>query len=68
MLTVTDKWEAAYPGASVGVLAMRDVVNEFGEKESAPIVSGLFGDRVWRERVGADSVRSECRATQRIGA
>ena len=27
MLTVTDKWEAAYPGASVGVLAMRDVVN-----------------------------------------
>ena len=27
MLTVTDAWKAAYPGAHVGVLAMRNVVN-----------------------------------------
>ncbi len=27
MLTVTDAWEAAYPGAHVGLLAMRNVVN-----------------------------------------
>jgi len=27
MLTVTDAWKAAYPGAAVGVLAMRDVAN-----------------------------------------
>lgn len=27
MLTVTEMWKAAYPGASVGILAMRDVVN-----------------------------------------
>lgn len=27
MLVVTDAWKAAYPGAHVGVLAMRNVVN-----------------------------------------
>ena len=27
MLTITDAWKAAYPGAYVGVLAMRNVVN-----------------------------------------
>ena len=27
MLTVTDAWKAAHPGARVGVLAMRNVVN-----------------------------------------
>ena len=27
MLTVADAWRAAYPGACVGVLAMRNVVN-----------------------------------------
>ena len=27
MLTVTDIWRTTYPGASVGILAMRDVVN-----------------------------------------
>ncbi len=27
MITVTEAWKAAYPGAVVGILTMRDVVN-----------------------------------------
>jgi hypothetical protein len=33
MLTVSDAWKAAFPGAAVGILAMRNVANPEHETE-----------------------------------
>ena len=48
MLTVTDAWKAAYPGAHVKVLAMRNVVNSAEHAaldESRLAKAGGPGDR-----------------------